>query len=133
MTNKNVKILIIEDDEFLLKAYSIKLKKENFNVIPVTDGASGLKLAKKEKPSLIILDLMLPRMNGFEFLKKIKSDQKLKDIPIPIIVISVLGQKTDQEKAIKLGAEKYLIKTDHTLEAIIKNINNILTTITYGE
>ena len=131
MTNENIKILIIEDDKFLLKAYSIKLKKEKFSVILATDGASGLKLAEKERPSLIILDLMLPRMNGFEFLKKIKSNEKLKDIPI--IVISVLGQKTDQEKAIRLGAEKYLIKTDHTLEEIIKNINNILTITTYGK
>ena len=131
MTNKNTKILIIEDDKFLLKAYSIKLKKEKFSVILATDGVNGLELAEKERPSLIILDLMLPRMNGFEFLKKIKSDDNLRDIPI--IVISVLGQKTDQEKAIKLGAEKYLIKTDHTLEEIIKNINNILTIITYGK
>jgi len=125
MTNKNVKVLIIEDDKFLLKAYSIKLEKEKFSVILATDGASGLRLAKKEKPSLVILDLMLPKMNGFEFLKKIKNDDALKNIPV--IVISVLGQKTDQKKAIKLGAEKYLIKTDHTLEEIMKNINNILT------
>ena len=131
MTDKNIKILIIEDDKFLLKAYSIKLRKEKFSVILATNGASGLELAEKENPSLIILDLMLPKMNGFEFLKKIKSDEKLKDIPI--IVISVLGQKTDQERAIKLGAEKYLIKTDHTLEEIIKNINNILINTTYGK
>ena len=129
MKNENTKILIIEDDKFLLKAYSIKLKKEKFNVILATDSISGFELTKKERPSLVILDLLLPKMNGFEFLKKIKSDEKLKNIPV--IVISVLGQKADQKKAMDLGAEKYLIKTDNTLEEIIKNINNILTTTTY--
>ena len=129
MKNENAKILIIEDDKFLLKAYNIKLRKEKFNVILATDSISGFELAKKEKPSLIILDLLLPKMNGFEFLKKIKSNEELKNIPI--IVISVLGQKADQKKAIELGAEKYLIKTDNTLKEIIKNINNILTTTTY--
>ena len=131
MENKKKKILIIEDDKFLLKAYEIKFKQSDFDVILATDGINGLELAEKEKPSLIILDLMLPRMNGFEFLKKIKSDEKLKNIPV--IVISVLGQKVDQERAIKLGAEKYFIKTDYTLEEIIKNLKNILTTTAYGK
>jgi len=124
MKNKNL-ILIIEDDKFLLKAYEIKLKKEGFNVILAKDGTTGLSSAEKELPSLIILDLMLPRMNGFEVLKKLKSSESLKDTPV--IVISVLGQKADQEKAIMLGAEKYLIKTDHTLEEVIKNIKRYLT------
>ena len=131
MENKKKKILIIEDDKFLLKAYEIKFKQSDFDVILATDGISGFELVEKEKPSLIILDLMLPRMNGFEFLKKIKSDEKLKNIPV--IVISVLGQKVDQERAIKLGAEKYFIKTDYTLEEIIKNLKNILTTTAYGK
>ena len=131
MENKKKKILVVEDDKFLLKAYEIKFKQSDFDVILATDGINGFKLAEKEKPSLIILDLMLPRMNGFEFLKKIKSDEKLKNIPI--IVISVLGQKVDQERAIKLGAEKYFIKTDYTLEEIIKNLNKILTITNYGK
>ncbi len=121
---KNNLILIIEDDKFLLKAYEIKLEKEGFNVLLAKDGATGISLAKKELPSLIILDLMLPKMNGFEVLKKLKSSEALKNIPV--VVISVLGQKADQEKAIMLGAEKYLIKTDHTLEEIIKNIKKYL-------
>ncbi|MCK5085477.1 response regulator [Candidatus Parcubacteria bacterium] len=131
MENKKKKILILEDDKFLLKAYEIKFEQSDLDVILATDGISGFELAEKEKPSLIILDLMLPRMNGFEFLKKIKSDEKLKNIPV--IVISVLGQKVDQERAIKLGAEKYFIKTDYTLEEIIKNLKNILTTTAYGK
>jgi DNA-binding response OmpR family regulator len=121
---KNNLILIIEDDQFLLKAYEIKLKKEGFDVILAKNGIAGLFLAEEKLPSLIILDLMLPKINGFEILKKLKHTEALKNIPV--IVISVLGQKMDQEKAIMLGAEKYLIKTDHTLEEIIKNIKKYL-------
>ena len=124
MENKKKKIIIIEDDKFLLKAYEIKFKQSDFDVILATDGISGFELAEKEKPSLIILDLMLPRMNGFEFLKKIKSDEKLKNIPV--IVVSNLGQKNDCEKAIKLGAKEFLIKTNYSLEEIIKKIKGYL-------
>ena len=124
MENKKKKILVVEDDKFLLKAYEIKFKQSDFDVILATDGINGFKLAEKEKPSLIILDLMLPRMNGFEFLKKIKSDEKLKNIPI--IVVSNLGQKNDCEKAIKLGAKEFLIKTNYSLEEIIKKIKGYL-------
>ena len=124
MENKKKKIIILEDDKFLLKAYEIKFKQSDFDVILATDGISGFELVEKEKPSLIILDLMLPRMNGFEFLKKIKSDEKLKNIPI--IVVSNLGQKNDCEKAIKLGAKEFLIKTNYSLEEIIKKIKGYL-------
>ena len=124
MENKRKKIIIIEDDKFLLKAYEIKFEQSDFDVILATDGINGLELAEKEKPSLIILDLMLPRMNGFEFLKKIKSDEKLKNIPV--IVVSNLGQKNDCEKAIKLGAKEFLIKTNYSLEEIIKKIKGYL-------
>ena len=124
MENKKKKIIIIEDDKFLLKAYEIKFKQSDFDVILATDGISGFELVEKEKPSLIILDLMLPGMNGFEFLKKIKSDEKLKNIPV--IVVSNLGQKNDCEKAIKLGAKEFLIKTNYSLEEIIKKIKGYL-------
>ncbi len=122
MTKKKNKILIIEVYKFLVKAYKIKLEKEGFDVKIAADGNLGLETAQKESPALIILDLMLPKMNGFEFLKRIKSDDNLKHIPV--ITISVLGQKADQEKAIKLGAEEYFIKTDYTLEEITEKIKN---------
>ncbi len=118
------KILIVEDDHYLLKAYRIKMEKSGFDVVTAVDGLEGLKLAKKEKPDLIVLDLLLPKIDGFEFLKKIKSDEELKNIPV--ITISVLGQKTDQERAIALGAEEYFIKTDYKLEEIIGKIKEYL-------
>ncbi len=122
MAKKGKKVLIVEDDRFLVKAYQIKFNSAGFNIISATDGAAGLELARKELPALIILDLMLPKMNGFEFLKAIKADEKTRHIPV--ITISVLGQSADQEKALSLGAEDYFIKTDHTIEEIAEKIKS---------
>lgn len=124
MKKEKTKIVIIEDDVFLVKAYQIKFEREGFNVFIAMDGDEGLKIVKKEKPALIVLDLMLPKMNGFEFLKKIKSDESMKDIPV--IALSNLGQRLDQEKALSLGAAEYFIKTEHTLEEIVEKISKYL-------
>lgn len=121
---KNNKILIVEDDKFLLKACSIKFKKAGMGIITATDGITGLELAKKEMPAVILLDLLLPRMNGFEFLKKIKDDEKTKNIPV--IALSNLGQNADQEKAISLGAAEYLIKADYKLEEIVEKVRRCI-------
>lgn len=124
MAKKAKKILIVEDDRFLVKAYQIKFKKAGIDVVSAMDGVTGLEYAQKESPSLIILDLMLPRMNGFEFLKKIKADEKTRHIPV--VTISVLGQMMDHEKAIALGAEEYFIKTDHTIDEIVEKIKSYI-------
>lgn len=124
MTEKNKKILIVEDDRFLLKAYKIKFDHEEIETIIASDGLEGLEKAKNEKPALIILDLMLPGVNGFEFLEKIKADEEIKNIPV--IAVSVLGQKLDQERAISLGAEEYLIKTNYKLDEIVKKVKSYL-------
>jgi len=122
--DKKIEILTIEDDKFLLKAYKIKFSQAGFDIITATDGATGLELAKKEMPAVILLDLMLPKMNGFEFLKKIKSDEQTKNIPV--LVLSNLGQKDDRERATSLGAVEYLIKTDCKLEEIVEKIRKYI-------
>lgn len=124
MISKTKKILIVEDDKFLLKAYQIKLAQAGFKLFAAEDGEKGVQLAKKHLPDLVILDLMLPKLTGFEFLKRVKKDPKTKNIPV--VVLSVLGQKTDWEKAMELGAAEYFIKTDYTLDEIIKKINKSL-------
>lgn len=118
---KSKKILIVEDDEFLLKAYKIKLVQAGFKLFMAKDGEKGVEMMKKYLPDLVILDLMLPKLTGFEFLKRVKKDPKTKHIPV--VVLSVLGQKTDWEKAMSLGAAEYFIKTDYTLDDVIKRIN----------
>lgn len=124
MAQKKPKILIVEDDNFLVKAYQIKFDRAGFDVVIAVSGDEGIEMAKKNMPALIVLDLMLPKMNGFEFLETIKKDEKLKNIPV--ITLSNLGQKSDIEKAMSLGAAQYFIKTDHTLEEIIKEIKKYI-------
>lgn len=124
MAKEKKKILIVEDDRFLVKAYKIRFGKIGFDVAVEENGKSGLAKAKKFKPDLIILDLMLPKMNGFEFLAAAKKDEAIKNIPV--LVLSVLGQKADKEKALSLGAKDYFVKTDYTLEEIVKNIDKYL-------
>lgn len=131
MPSQKIKILIVEDDPFLEKAYRIKFEQEGFQVVMAPNGALALDLAKKETPLLVILDLMLPKMNGFDVLEKIKKDEDLKGIPV--IILSVLGQKVDKEKAKELGASEYLVKTDYSLEEIIKKVKDYSTKLTINK
>ncbi len=119
------KILIVEDDKFLRELLESKLRKEkDFTIVTAKDGEEGLQKAREEDPDLIILDLILPGLNGFEVLEKIKSSAAIADIKV--IVLSNLGQKEDIDRAMKLGAEDYLIKAHFTLEEIIKKIRENL-------
>src|SRR4030042_1829440 len=118
------KILIIEDDKFLRDLIAQKLLKEDFDISQAVDGEEGIKKIKEEKPDLILLDLILPGIDGFEVLTQMKSDQNLP--PIPVIILSNLGQKEDIEKGMKLGATDYLIKAHFTPGEIIDKIKGIL-------
>ncbi len=124
MASQKKKILIVEDDKFLLRAYKIKLSQAGFKLFAAEDGEEGVEMVKKCLPDLVILDLMLPKLTGFEFLKRVKKDSKIKNIPV--VVLSVLGQKSDWEKAMSLGAAEYFIKTDYTLDDIVEKINKFL-------
>jgi DNA-binding response OmpR family regulator len=117
-------ILIIEDDKFLRELIAQKLIKEGYEVSEAVDGEEGIKKVKDEKPTLVLLDLILPGIDGFEVLGKIKEDPGLS--PIPVIILSNLGQKEDVEKGLKLGAVDYLIKAHFTPGEIIDKIKNVL-------
>lgn len=118
------KVLIIEDDKFLRDLLYKKLTEDNFSVATALDGEEGLKKIQEENPNLVLLDLILPGINGFEVLKKTKENPATKEIPV--IVLSNLGQKEDVERAKKLGAEDYLIKAHFTLEEIVNKIRKYL-------
>ena len=118
------KILIIEDDKFLRELLVKKVGSEGYEVVVATDGEEGLKMAKEEKPNLILLDLILPAMDGFEVLRQIKEAEETKHIPV--IILSNLGQKEDIDKAVKLGAQDYMIKAHFTPGEITKKIKEIL-------
>jgi DNA-binding response OmpR family regulator len=117
------KIFVVEDDQFLHKILAMKIKAAGFDVISAYDGESALKKIK-EAPDLILLDLILPQMSGFEFLGEIKLDAKFKNIPV--IVLSNLGQEEDFERAKSLGAKDYLVKANFSIDEVIKKIKEWL-------
>jgi CheY-like chemotaxis protein len=118
------KILLVEDDPFIIDIYLTKLKEVGFEVQSSTDGEDALKKIQEDKPDLILLDIVLPKLTGLECLKQIKDSPEFKDIPI--IILSNLGQKYEVEKGLKLGANKYLIKAHYTPSEIIKEIKEII-------
>lgn len=118
------KILIIEDDKFLRRVISQKLSREGYDISEAIDGEKGLKLVQEEKPDLVLLDLILPGMDGFEVLANLKKDPQLSKIPV--IILSNLGQREDIDKGLKMGAIDYLIKAHFTPGEIIDRIDRIL-------
>jgi len=117
-------ILVIEDDKFLRELITQKLIKEDFEVSEAVDGEEGIKKIKEEKPDLILLDLILPGIDGFEVLSQMKKESTLASIPV--IILSNLGQKDDVEKGLKMGAIDYLIKAHFTPGEIIDKIKAVL-------
>lgn len=117
-------ILFIEDESALQKTFGDLLIQEGHKMIPALDGETGLKLAKKEKPDLILLDLILPKIHGFQVLKKLKEDPETKEIPI--IILTNLEDMGDVEKALELGATTYLVKANYTLEEVLEKIKKAL-------
>lgn len=118
------KILIVEDDKFLRELISQKLMKEGYDIAEAVDGVKGVEAVKSEKPDLVLLDLILPELDGFGVLAKVKEDPQASQIPI--IILSNLGQKDDIEKGLKLGATDYLIKAHFTPNEIVDKIKTIL-------
>lgn len=124
MPQKKIKILLIEDDSFLLSMYTTKFELENFEVVASEDGEKGIKMAAKEKPDIILLDIILPKKDGFEVLKEIKSNEELKNIPV--ILLTNLSQKSDIDKGLNLGAVDYLIKAHFMPSEVVEKIKKIL-------
>jgi DNA-binding response OmpR family regulator len=118
------KILIIEDDPFLSEMYAAKFSQSGFEAEVAADGKEGIAKIKDKQPDLILLDIVLPKMDGFEILKKIKEDPKLKEIPV--ILLTNLGQKSEVEKGLALGADEYIIKAHFTPTAVVAKVKEIL-------
>lgn len=117
-------ILFIEDEPVLQKNVGRFLEQEGYQVKNALDGQLGLELAKKFRPDLILLDLILPKKDGFEVLEELKTSQETKDIPV--IVLTNLEGSTDVEKAISLGATTFLVKANYELQEVVKKIKEAL-------
>ena len=121
---KKYKIALIEDEKFLLGAMRDKLQREGFEVYTATNGNLGLEVIKKEKPDLVLLDLIMPVKSGFEVLEDLQKENGLKKIPV--IILSNLGQESDIQKGKELGAVDYLIKADFKMKEVIAKVREHL-------
>ena len=118
------KILIVEDDQFTVKLYTNLLSDAGFSVVNTPIAGEALEMAKREKPDLMILDLMLTDGNGFDVIKQIRQESGLKNIPI--ITLSNLGQETDINEAIKKGSNKYFVKSNTRFEEVVEAVKQLI-------
>ncbi|SRR6056297_241804 len=116
----NKQILFIEDEQALQKTLGGVIEKEGIKIISALNGENGIKLAQKKQPDLILLDLILPRKDGFEVLKNLKSNEETDQIPV--IVLTNLEAMEDIQKALRLGATTYLVKANYEIKEVIKKI-----------
>lgn len=120
----NKKILVVEDESSLQGAMNEFLLAEKFSVAVASDGEEALRLARSEKPDLILLDIVLPKKDGFEVLSELKEDPEMKKIPI--ILLTNLESADDVDKAFSLGVSTYLVKSNYKLEEIVEKVKEML-------
>ena len=118
------KVLMIEDNPSLRKIYKNRLTLEGFDFIEATNGEEGLNKVKAEKPDLVLLDLILPKKNGFDVLIEMKRNKETRNIPV--IILSNLGQESDIKKGLALGAQEYLVKPEVTLSGVVDRIKECI-------
>jgi DNA-binding response OmpR family regulator len=121
---KHKKIMWVEDDLLLSDMIARKCSINECALLHATDATQAFDILSKEKPDIIILDILLPGKNGFEILDEIKKNEATKDIPV--VILSNFGQKEEIEKGLGLGAEKYLVKATLTLDEILTQVNDVL-------
>ena len=118
------KILLVEDDRFLIKAVYTKLTQKGFEVILANDGDEAISKAKAEKPEIVLLDMVLPKKSGFEVLRELKGNPETASIPV--FILSNLAQDQDIQEGQALGAEDYIVKSNTSLSAIVDKVANFL-------
>jgi len=117
-------VLMVEDDPVLIRMYSEKFNYEGLGVIAARDGQEALQLAQKEKIDFILLDIMLPRMSGTDFLERFRETEKGKNVPV--LVLTNLTEQGERDRAIKLGVKEYLVKAMHTPDQVVQKIKDYL-------
>lgn len=124
MDDHKKKVLIVEDDEHISRIYDIKFSHEGYQTLLARNGEEALEMISSKRPDLIMLDLMLPKKDGFMVLEEIKKDPELKNIPV--LVISNLGQKSDEERVLALGANGYMVKVSYSMQEVIDKAKSYL-------
>lgn len=124
MDPKKAAILLIEDDPTLIEMYQLKFRLSGLNLLVATGGYRGLDMVKKEKPDLVLLDIRMDDLDGFEVLKRMKADPTLKDIPV--YLLTNMGEKDAAEKGKRLGAEAYVMKAKLTPQEVVALVESRL-------
>lgn len=119
-----MKVLIVDDEKGVLKMYSEFLTGTGIEVLQATDGQTGFKLAKEQKPDVILLDIIMPRYNGLDILKDLKADQDVKNIPV--FLLTNLPAESSEDKAKQLGAAGYLVKAEYEPKMILDVIKGVV-------
>ena len=119
-----MRILLAEDDRILRKAGEVSLRKKGFEVISAVDGEDALAKARDHKPDLVLLDVIMPKMNGFDVLKALKADEDVRDVPV--IMLTNLAQPADIQRASDGGAHSYLVKSNMNLDELAARITDAL-------
>ena len=119
------KIIIIDDDAIIRKMYGQKLAMQaGWQALTARDGREGLEIIKHNAPNLILLDIMMPKQDGFDVLKKIKKDKALKNIPV--VMLTNLADNEDKAEALKRGAKDYLVKANHTPQQVCELVKRFV-------
>ena len=124
MADKKEKILLVEDDAMIVDMYKTSLEKEGYEVISTDRGSEVLDLAKKHKPNIILLDIILPEIDGFSILRELKASKTSKKIPV--LMLTNLGQESDQGKGKEMGADGYFVKSQHTPNDILIKVKELI-------
>jgi two-component system alkaline phosphatase synthesis response regulator PhoP len=124
MPDKKVKVLLVEDDPAISDMYKLRFEEEGFTVLITDKGSEAIDLSKSEKPDIILLDVILPEIDGFAVLQAIKAETSTKNIPI--MMLTNLSQETDQDKGREFGAAGYLVKSQHTPADVLTEIKKVL-------
>ena len=120
IVKNNKKVLLADDDEYIARAYTFALSRAGFTVLSAKNGKEVLDLARKETPDLILLDQIMPVMDGFETLKELKNDEALRNVPV--ILFTNLEQPSDIEKGRELGVAEYVVKANITMKEVVEKV-----------
>ena len=126
MAESTRRVLLAEDDRFLRKAAETALKRQGLTVLPAVDGEEALRVARAETPDVVLLDLIMPKLQGFEVLRALKADAAT--ARIPVIILSNLGQESDVQQAMDAGAAGYFVKANLSLHDLVKKVAEVART-----
>jgi len=124
MSDKKRKILLVEDDSMIVEMYKLRFEEEGFEVTVTDKGTEAIKLAESLKPDIILLDIILPEVDGFNILQTLKSETKTKNLPI--LLLTNLAQESDRERAMAMGANDYYVKSQHTPSDVLQKVMELI-------